>query len=67
MKSLARQYLEAVLNEVEKVTAYNGLENKKALRFRLLAEELVGMLKELSGCYEGDFGTLPRTAAQERS
>ena len=36
--------LEAVLGEVEKVTAYNGLEDKKALRLRLLAEELCGML-----------------------
>ena len=39
--------LEAVLKEVEKVTAYNGLEDKKALRLRLLAEELCGMLPGL--------------------
>ncbi len=47
--------LEAVLSEVEKVTAYNALENKKALRLRLLAEELCGMLPGLienfSGCF----------------
>ena len=47
--------LEAVLAEVAKVTAYNDLENIKALRLRLLAEELYGMLPGLienfSGCF----------------
>ena len=47
--------LEAVLNEVEKVTAYNGLEDKKALRLRLLAEELCGMLPGLVENFEGKF------------
>ena len=47
--------LEAVLSEVEKVTAYNGLEDKKALRLRLLAEELCGMLPGLIENFSGDF------------
>ena len=47
--------LEAVLSEVEKVTAYNGLEDKKALRLRLLAEELCGMLPGLVENFSGDF------------
>lgn len=47
--------LEAILTEVEKVTAYNGLEKKQALRLRLLAEELVGMLPELVKNFEGCF------------
>ena len=47
--------LEAVLSEVEKVTAYNGLENKKALRLRLLAEELCGMLPGLVANFSGEF------------
>jgi hypothetical protein len=47
--------LETVLNEVEKVTAYNGLENKKALRIRLLAEELCGMLPGLVENFSGKF------------
>ena len=47
--------LEAVLGEVEKVTAYNGLEGKKALRLRLLAEELCGMLPGLVENFSGDF------------
>ena len=47
--------LEAVLNEVEKVTTYNGLEEKKALRLRLLAEELCGMLPGLIKNFSGNF------------
>ena len=47
--------LEAVLAEVEKVTAYNTLENKKALRLRLLAEELCGMLPGLIENFSGEF------------
>ena len=47
--------LEAVLSEVEKVTAYNGLEDKKALRIRLLSEELCGMLSGLVGDFSGKF------------
>ena len=47
--------LEAVLSEVEKVTKYNGLEEKKALRLRLLAEELCGMLPGLTKNFSGNF------------
>ena len=47
--------LGAVLAEVEKVTAYNGLEAKKALRLRLLAEELCGMLPGLTQNFKGEF------------
>ena len=47
--------LQEVLAEVEKVTAYNGLEDKKALRLRLLAEELCGMLPGLVENFSGEF------------
>ena len=47
--------LEAVLAEVEKVTTYNALEDKKALRLRLLAEELCGMLPGLIQNFSGEF------------
>ena len=47
--------LETVLAEVEKVTTYNGLEDKKALRLRLLAEELCGMLPGLIENFSGKF------------
>ena len=49
--------LEAVLEEVEKVTTYNGLEDKKALRLRLLSEELCGMLPGLISNFSGKFWT----------
>ena len=47
--------LEAVLAEVEKVTTYNALEDKKALRLRLSAEELCGMLPGLVENFSGEF------------
>lgn len=47
--------LDNILTEVEKVTAYNELNKKEALRLRLLAEELVGMLPELIKNFEGCF------------
>ena len=47
--------LEAVLSEVEKVTTYNALDDKKALRLRLLAEELCGMLPGLIENFSGKF------------
>ena len=47
--------LSDILGEVQKSSFYADLDAKKALRLRLLAEELVGMLKELSGDYVGEF------------
>ena len=47
--------LDAVLAEVEKVAVYNGLEEKKTLRLRLLAEELCGMLPGLVENFSGKF------------
>ena len=49
--------LKTVLDEVEKVAEYNGLEAKKALRLRLLAEELCGMLTGLVENFSGEFWT----------
>ena len=44
-----------ILTVAQNSSAYIGLDTKKSLRLRLLAEELVGMLKELSGNYDGEF------------
>ena len=44
-----------ILVEVEKVTSYNSLDKKQALRLRLLAEELTGMLPELVENVDGMF------------
>ena len=47
--------VEMILDEAQKLSAYASLDKKQALRLRLLAEELVGMLKGLSGNFEGQF------------
>ena len=47
--------LDEILTAAQSSAAYAGLDKKQSLRLRLLAEELVGMLKELSGKYEGEF------------
>ena len=44
-----------ILEETQRISAYADLDKKQALRLRLLAEELVGMLGELSGNFEGQF------------
>ena len=40
---------ENVLEETERAAAYRGLAPKQALRLRLLAEEMTGMLRTLIG------------------
>ena len=50
-----KEKLDAVLAEVEKCASYNNLSNKSALRLRLLAEELVGMLPALLEHTTGSF------------
>ena len=49
------EHISEILDETQKLSAQVGLEVKHALALRLLAEELIGMLKELSDCYEGAF------------
>ena len=41
--------IDRVLLETERAAAYRGLESKQALRLRLLAEEMTGMLRTLVG------------------
>ena len=41
--------IDEVLLETERAAAYRGLEPKQALRLRLLAEEMTGMLRTLVG------------------
>lgn len=47
--------IEAALNQVEKVAAYKGLSAKDALHLRLLTEEMMGMMRSLTGETEGRF------------
>lgn len=50
-----QESLNKILIETQKTSEYAGLSAKQSLRTRLIAEELIGMLKELSEDFEGDF------------
>ena len=43
------------LNEAERFADYQQLEHKDALRLRLLAEEMTGLIKNLVGDFSGSF------------
>lgn len=47
--------LNKIFSEVKKTAVYAELDTKQTLRAQLIAEELVGMLDELSGDFEGEF------------
>ena len=47
--------LEAALEQVEKVAAYKGLSSKQSLQLRLLTEEMMGMMRSITGEKEGTF------------
>ena len=46
---------EAALEQVDKVIAYKGLTGKNALHLRLLAEEMTGLMRSVTGVSEGLF------------
>ena len=47
--------MESALLQTEKVAAYKGLSQKNALHLRLLTEEMMGMMRSITGETEGDF------------
>ena len=47
--------MEAALEQVDKVAAYKGLSPKAALHLRLLTEEMMGMMRSITGEPEGQF------------
>ena len=47
--------MESALREVEKVAAYKELSPKGALHLRLLTEEMMGMMRSITGEKEGQF------------
>ena len=47
--------LNKILCETQKTAEYAALDHKQTIRMRLIAEEFVGMLKELSQDFEGEF------------
>ena len=47
--------MEAVLEQVDKVIAYKDLNRKNALHLRLLTEEMMGLMRSITGETEGQF------------
>ncbi len=47
--------MEAALEQVDKVIAYKGLTGKGALHLRLLTEEMMGLMRSITGAEEGQF------------
>ena len=47
--------MESALEQVDKVAAYKGLSPKGALHLRLLTEEMMGMMRSITGETEGLF------------
>ena len=47
--------LNKVLSETQKTAEVAGLNGKQSIKMRLIAEEFVGMMKELSQDFEGSF------------
>lgn len=53
--SSAGNQIEKALEQVEKVAAYKGLAPKDTLHLRLLTEEMMGMMRSITGEKEGEF------------
>ena len=47
--------LKQILAETQKTAEYANLTSKQSIKMRLIAEEFVGMMKELSQDFEGEF------------
>ena len=47
--------MEAAMEQVDKVIAYKELSGKNALHLRLLAEEMMGLMRSVTGAGEGLF------------
>ncbi len=47
--------MENALGQVDKVSTYKGLNSKQALHLRLLTEEMMGMMRSITGETEGKF------------
>ena len=53
--SSAGGQIENALKQAEKVAAYKGLSGKNALHLRLLTEEMMGMMRSITGETKGQF------------
>ena len=53
--SRSEDNLNKILSETQKTAEYANLTSKQSIKMRLIAEEFVGMMKELSQDFEGEF------------
>ena len=53
--SSSGKQMETALEQVEKVAVYKELSKKNALKLRLLTEEMMGMMRSITGETEGEF------------
>lgn len=53
--SSSGKQMQAALDQAEKVASYKGLSAKNALHLRLLTEEMMGMMRAITGETEGRF------------
>ncbi len=53
--SADEEQMEAVLDEVERLAVYKSLSAKEALSLRLLAEEMMGLMRSITGKRDGEF------------
>lgn len=53
--SASGKRMETALDQVEKVAAYKGLSPKNTLHLRLLTEEMMSMMRSITGEPEGEF------------
>ena len=59
--------MQTALDQVDKVAAYKGLTPKDALHLRLLAEEMMSMMRSITGEPEGQFWICWRQVSVLRS
>ena len=48
-------HMETALSQADKVSAYKGLDSKSAMHLRLLTEEMLGMMRSITGETRGKF------------
>ena len=53
--SSSGENMEAALQQAEKTAAYKGLSKKNAIHLRLLTEEMMGMMRSITGETDGEF------------
>ena len=59
--SSMKDQTDAVMEQAEKVAVYQGLSTKNALHLRLLAEEMMSMMRAITGDVRGQYSSGSKT------